>query len=182
MQKLINLDISEYPNLVDTKNYFLFSYFLGGINFVDLIQLKWSNIIDNRIRYVRSKTKGVFDFAIQPHVESILSYYRRKPQTTDYIFPILLHNNLSPQQILYRKTKTLKKFNSELKELAKLAGIESKLTSYVARHSFATNLKQLGESIEVIAESLGHKNVSYTVPYLKSFDKSVLDKAMGKLS
>ena len=181
IEKLINVDISKYPHLTDTKNYFVFSYYLGGINFVDMIKLTRDNINGDRLRYVRSKTKGIFDLAILPPAKDILEYYKDRTKNTNYLFPNLLHKNLTPMQIENRKTKMLKVFNSQLKELAVLVGIEAKLTSYVARHSFATNLKQLGESTDVISELLGHQNPSITQKYLKSFDKSITDIAMSKL-
>ncbi len=181
MQKIIHVDISKFKHLTNTKNYFLFSYFLGGINFVDMMKLTWENIQKDRIRYVRSKTKSTFDISMLPPVIEILDYYRSKPTNTNYVFPILLNSELTPTQIENRKAKTLKQFNKELKELASLAGVDEKLTSYVARHTFATNLKLKGVSTDIISESMGHKNVAITSAYLKSFNKSVIDEAMEKL-
>ena len=60
-------------------------------------------------------------------------------------------------------------------------GIDKKLTSYVARHSFATNLKQLGVSTDIISESMGHQNINITNTYLKEFDSDVINDANEKL-
>lgn len=70
----------------------------------------------------------------------------------------------------------LRRYNKALKELAKIAGITSPLTSYTARHSFATIAKYKGVPTAVISEALGHKTEQITQVYLDSFDKAVLDK------
>jgi len=84
-------------------------------------------------------------------------------------------------QIENRKAKKLKRFNSDLKKIAEVVGINKPLTSYVARHSFATNLKQEGISTDVISQSMGHQNISITSSYLKDFEDDVIDKANEKL-
>lgn len=84
-------------------------------------------------------------------------------------------------QIENRKSKKLKRFNNDLKKIAEIVGIDKPLTSYVARHSFATNLKELGVSTDVISQSMGHQNVSITTAYLKDFDNEVIDDANERL-
>lgn len=176
-----NLDVSNLPQLVNSKNYMMFSYYTGGMNFVDMMKLKWTDIQPDRIHYKRSKTKGVFSVKIMKPVQKILSYYRNSTSTTKYVFPILLKDNLTPTQIENRKAKTLKKFNRDLKELASLVGIKSNVTSYTIRHSFATNLKYAGVTMDVISETMGHQDVNVTKAYLKEFNDDVLDDAMEKL-
>ena len=176
-----DLDVSMLPHLADSKNYMIFSYYTGGMNFVDMMKLKWSNIEGNRILYKRSKTKGRFSVKILPPVQKVLDYYRNNIRPTDYVFPILLKQNLTPTQIENRKAKTLKRFNRNLKEIASLQGITTNVTSYTIRHSFATNLKYAGIAMDVIGETMGHQNVNITRAYLKEFQDDVLDDAMEKL-
>ena len=85
---------------------------------------------------------------------------------------------MTATQIQNRKHKKLKKFNNDLKKIAKIVGIDKPLSSYVARHSYATNLKQLGVSTDRISQSMGHQNVSITTSYLKDFDNDVIDKSI----
>ncbi len=181
IRRIRDLDISKFPHLTDAKFYFLFSYFTAGMNFYDMLKLKWSNIKGDRILYVRSKTKGLISIKILKPVEKIIDFYRKQNRNTDYVFPILLSNDLTAIQIEYRKEKTLKKFNRDLREIAKLCNIEFNITSYVARHSFATNLKQKGIPTDVISEALGHQNISVTQAYLKQLENSVIDNAIDEL-
>ena len=80
-----------------------------------------------------------------------------------------------------RKIKTLRGYNRKLKEIAKILNIEGNITSYTARHSFATNLKFAGISTDIISQSLGHSNLNITQAYLKEFENEIVDEAIKKL-
>jgi site-specific recombinase XerD len=115
----------------------------------------------------------------------IINEYIPFNQVTDnlssYIFPILdkaKHSN--PQSIFNRKQKVLKDINAGLRVIGKEAKVESELTTYVARHSYATILKRSGVSTSIISEALGHDSEKTTQIYLDSFENSVLDEA-GRL-
>jgi integrase len=180
-KQIKNVDLSKNPHLVDAYNYFMFSFYNRGINFVDMMKLKWTDIRNGRIYYVRSKTKGSFDMEIMDKTQEILEYYKKQNRPTKYVFPILLSDNLTPIQIEYRKKKVLQTYNSRLKEIAKLVDVDKRLTSYVARHSFATILKQKGTSTDKISELMGHADVQVTMTYLKEFDNETLDNENRKL-
>ena len=151
------------------------------MNFYDMMKLKWSNIEGDYIVYTRSKTKGNFKIKILDPVKKILEEYRLENRITGYIFPILLRNDLTPKQIEERKGKKLKKFNKDLKLIAEIVGITKKVTSYVARHSFATNLREAGEGADIISQAMGHHDIQMTQTYLKAFEDEEIDKASAKL-
>ena len=181
MKLMESFDTSNYPHLIDTKNYMVFCYYMGGMNFVDMMKLRWDNIQLDRILYIRSKTKGRFSVKMLEPVKEVIAYYKNQNRCTDYVFPLLLKENLTPIQVENRKHKTLSRFNKELKEIAKIQGVEQNVTSYVIRHSFATNLKFAGISTDLIGESMGHADVSITQAYLKEFKDDIIDDAMAKL-
>ncbi|TXE08383.1 site-specific integrase [Gelidibacter salicanalis] len=176
--KIRDLDLKKYPSFVNTRNYFIFSFYTRGMNFADMMKLEWKDTDCDKIYYTRSKTKGHFKIKIVLPVQEILSYYRKHSIGTNYIFPILLKNNLTPAQLENRKHKTLQRYNKELKEIAEICEINKPLSSYVARHSFANCLKQKGVATDIISESMGHQNLAVTQAYLKEFDNSVLDDAI----
>ncbi len=177
INQLISFDISEHPKLINSYNYFLFSFFTRGMNFADMMKLKWQDIDNEIISYKRSKTKGNFRIKILPPVKRILDHYRTLPSNTKYVFPILKSDDQSPVQLENAKKQTLKVYNQELKAIGKLCKIEKPLSSYVARHSFANCLKQQGVATDIISESLGHQNLAITQVYLKELDNSLLDEA-----
>ncbi|MEL4306924.1 site-specific integrase [Joostella sp. CR20] len=176
VQKIINIDLSNHPHLVNSRNYFVFSFYTRGMNFADMMKLRFEDISEDRIYYVRSKTNGNFIVKILPPVKEIISYYQKR-RINKYLFPILLKENLTPQQLENRKKKALKKYNKDLKEIAKLCKIQKSITSYVARHSYANCLKEKGVATDIISESMGHQDLATTKAYLKELDSSLLDQA-----
>jgi integrase/recombinase XerD len=181
VKKIVDLDEEKYPHLAEAKHLFVFSYFARGMNFYDMMKLRWENIVDDKIIYTRSKTKGRFIIRIIKPIPEILDNYKNLNLKTGYIFPILLKEGLTPMQIENRKAKKLKRFNSDLKKIAEILKIDKPITSYVARHSYATNLKELGISTDVISQSMGHQNIAITSAYLKDFENEVIDDANEKL-
>jgi len=180
-KKLKDVNLLQFPHLMEAYNYFMFSFYTRGMNFVDMMYLKKSDIVNDRLYYTRAKTKGRFNIEIVDKAQEIIDFYKDKTKNTSYVFPILLSDDMTPKQIEYRKHKVLSRYNRKLGEIAKIAGVESHVTSYVARHSFATILKKKGTSTDLISELMGHSNVQITMTYLKEFDDEELDKANRRL-
>lgn len=176
-----NFDEAKYPQLREAKHLFVFSYYTRGMNFYDIMKLTWDRVENDKIIYTRSKTKGRFTIKILQPIQDILDHYKELNTDTNFVFPILLKEGMTAIQIENRKAKKLKRFNSDLKLIAEIVGINKPLTSYVARHSYATNLKQLGVSTDLISQSMGHQNISITSAYLKDFEDDIIDDANEKL-
>ena len=180
MQQIINLEILEWNSLKDAKNYFLFSYYCRGINFTDMAFLQWKDISNNRLTYVRAKTGKSYNMELLLPAMDILNLYHpfTGEKRDNYVFPILnKEKHITAIQKDNRITKVLKKVNDDLKEIANQAKVDIPLTTYVARHSFATILKRQGVSTSIISEALGHDNERTTQIYLDTFENSVLDEA-----
>lgn len=175
------VDCEEDIQLINAKNYFLFSFYTRGMNFADMMRLRRSDVNTDRITYVRAKTKGNFSFKIVPPVREILKFYDENRRDTNYVFPILLRDDLTPMQIENRKHKILSQYNKALKILADKAGIAKNITSYVARHCFAMCLREKGVSIDIIGETLGHQSVLTTKAYVREFGVEVWDEAVEVL-
>ena len=157
---------------------FKFSYFMGGINFADVAYLTGRNIMDGRLVYSRRKTKKIINLPLQQDALDVLNKYRSE---SDYLFPIFLPYHKTEQQRRNRLHKVITKVNDALKDIGKELGIPIDLTTYVARHSYATVLKRSGVSTAIISESLGHSSEKVTQIYLDSFENSQIDEAMKNL-
>lgn len=183
IEKIKNLDLSEHQNLIDAKNIFLFSFYCRGINFIDIALLKWSNIYQNTLNYTREKTKERFNLELLLPAIEILEYYKEYTFTNkdSYVFPILNENHKTPQSIYNRRQKMNGKINKDLKDIAIKAEIDADLTTYVARHSFATIMKKSGISTTIISQALGHDSEKTTQIYLESFENNILDEASKAL-
>jgi len=176
-----HVDLDANNPLIEAHNYFMFSIYARGMNFMDMMLLRWSDVSNDRITYVRSKTKVQFSIEIVEPMRVILDYYRKQNRSTGYVFPILLKEGMSPTQIANRKHKVLSRYNKKLKLIGERLNIDKPITSYIARHSYATLLKFEGASTDKISELMGHSSIEITNSYLKEFDSSDLDTTSRKL-
>lgn len=98
-----------------------------------------------------------------------------------YLFPILSNFHKTEQQKVNRIHKIIAKVNKSLKEIGERLNIPIDLTTYVARHSFATVLKRSGVNTSLICEALGHSSERVTQIYLDSFGNDQMEDAMKNL-
>lgn len=167
---------SDYSQLA--IDLFYFSYLSGGINFVDMAYLKADNIIDKRLIYNRKKTKKLIKLPMQEKALHIIDKYK---SDNCYLFPVLSDFHKTEVQKANRIHKVLAKVNKCLKEIGTELNLPIDLTTYVARHTYATVLKRSGVNTSIISESLGHSSEKVTQIYLDSFENSQIDEAMKNL-
>ena len=173
-----NIGKRQYVQL--SKDIFIFSYLCGGINFTDIANLTKANITNGRLHYIRQKTGKLIKLGISEEAMQIIKKY--ESESKGYLFPILNTNiHKTPLQKQNRIHKMLGKINKNLKLIATQLNVDANMTTYVARHSFASVLKKSGVSIALISEALGHSDLSTTQVYLDSFDNEQIDTAMQNL-
>ena len=179
---LINLELPEDSSIWHVRNWFLMSFYLMGISFVDLALLQTSNIKNGRIHYKRQKTGKAYDIKILPQVQKIIDSYS-PTRSQNYLLPIINRKVESEQERL-RLIKDRTRFaNKYLKRMAELIETQETITTYTSRHSWATICKKLGFSIEIIAECLGHEYGNKTTAvYLDTFDQEVIDDTNEKVA
>lgn len=157
------------------RNLFLFSFYMIGINYTDMAYLTPKNIVNGRIEYYRRKTKKFYSIAISDKAQAILDIYLKGKKKKDFIFPIIKRKTAADQR--NDIVNALKIHNKRLGKMAGELDIEGNITSYVARHSWASIGRLMNVPIDVISEALGHENVKTTQIYLESFEKNVVDGA-----
>ncbi|HEY0054995.1 MAG TPA: site-specific integrase [Pedobacter sp.] len=177
LQKLYTLRFESTCAQYHSINFFFLSFSLIGMSFTDLAYLKPCNIKKNRIVFRRRKTGKVYDIALNQLSRAILDNY--KNFNGEYLLPIL-PNKVDEDSLVCKRLiqQWIKTTNKYLKRLSSAIGSEIPITTYVARHSWATIAKKQGYSIELIAEALGHEFGNRTTAiYLDSFDKELIDQA-----
>ena len=179
IRRILNLELESGTPLFNTRNYFLCSYLMNGISFIDMAFLKLDNIIDGRIQYRRQKTARYYDIKLTPQLSSIMDCYLMGKDKTDYIFPIVKRKEKQDQfkDIQWER----KRYNKRLKEIANLCKIEEHLTSYVSRHSMATNLILNDVPINALSKMLGHSDISTTEIYIKNLPTHIMDGYQERL-
>ena len=140
------------------------------------------NIIEGRLIYQRQKTHGSINLQLSDRAMQIIGKYSDYQKKANYFFPILhCKRHITPMQKHNRVRKYCLHINHELKQLANELNITANVTTYVARHSFATILKKSGVNIGIISQALGHQDIKTTQIYLSKFDNEQVDEAMKNL-
>lgn len=172
-----NMDVSQEENLQLYKDLFMFSFYNRGMNFVDLAYLKVRNIENDRLNYTRHKTGQQFSIKITDKARAIIQRYSNLQNPDSYVFPIITRKG--NEYLDYRNAMRL--MNKKLKKISSLLHLDTPLTTYVSRHSWATIAKRSGISTAVISEGLGHTTEEITQVYLDSFENDVLDDANDRI-
>jgi len=160
----------DIERLEQVKNIYLFCCFTG-LAFVDVKSLSYSDIQDVNgklwIKKRRQKTKNWCNIPILEPAIQIMNKYKNHPDCikNDRILPVL----------------TNQKMNAYLKEIADLCGINKKLSTHTARHTFATTVTLANHiSIEVVSKMLGHSSINMTKKYARVVD-DLISKDMMKI-
>jgi site-specific recombinase XerD len=192
------LELTEGSLIWHCRNYFFFSFYCAGIRVGDFVQLRWKNITnEGRLVYQMGKNHKERNFKLVPEALNLLKYYEREDvKPTDYIFPILDNNAVWAKYVEQadkdRMKPDMKKalftaisaknalINKELAKMAKMAGIEKKVSFHISRHSFAKMAKDRGLDNLEVKGLLAHTNLSTTQKYMGDFESSHNDAALAK--
>jgi len=184
--KIFNYDITPKHPLFDAKQYFIFSLLTYGMNFTDIAKLTTDNIVikDDAyiLEYKRSKVGKLIEIILFQITLDIIKFYQERNPESKYIFPILDENvHKTSRQIKDRIQKKRKKYNQDLKRIATNLDINKNLTTYVARHTFATLLNKNGVKKDLIMEMMGHQSLKTTETYIPPYDNKEKLEAIKKL-
>ncbi|MBE7686266.1 tyrosine-type recombinase/integrase [Tenacibaculum piscium] len=170
---LFNAEVLN-DNQQKAKDFFFFSYTCNGMNFKDIALLKYSDIKNGKFSYYRAKTfdksaeKTEITIYLTDFTKQVINKYGNKYKD-GFVFDIINVSESSTTQ--YNKIKNFTRhINEHLKKVAKLNGLPIDLSSYWARHSFATNSLRKGASMEFISEALNHSDLSVTKNYFAGFE------------
>jgi site-specific recombinase XerD len=161
------------PSLSFARDLFMFSIYTRGMAFVDMAHLKKSDIHEGYLVYSRHKTGQQLNIKLEPCIQAIIERYTPRIAGSDYLLPILTEST--------NYSSALRVQNSRLQSISKILELDAPLSTYVARHSWASLAKRNGVSVQIISESMGHDNENTTRIYLASLDRSVIDEANAML-
>lgn len=161
-------------NEQQSKDFWFFSYACNGMNFKDISLLKYSNIKEDSFSYYRAKTfdksneKETITIYLTDFTKGIISKYGNKNKS-GYVFNIVSAKDSS--QIQYSKIKNFTRLtNDHIKRVAKSNDLPDDISTYWARHSFATQSIRKGATMEFVSEALNHSDLSVTKHYFAGFE------------
>lgn len=164
------------PNMQRVRELFVLMFLLRGLPFVDLAYLRKSDLHDNVITYRRRKTGRPLAVTLTPEAMEILKKYMSRDSSSPYLFPIL--SNREGTKEAYREYQlALRNFNRQLMLLGEILGLGDRLSSYTARHTWATTAYYCEIHPGIISEAMGHSSITVTETYLKPFRNKKIDDA-----
>lgn len=182
MNTLLYADFESLPKDVQcTLAYFLLMFMFRGMPFIDLAYLRKQDVKGNKIVYCRHKTGKQITVRIHKEAETLFEKYRSTNPDSVYLFPIL-DSKLEKEGELYQcYLDALGSFNKKLAKVVALLLPGTKISSYTARHTWATLAFYLGIPVGAICEALGHSSIRVTEAYLKPFSNEKVDSENDKL-
>ncbi len=184
IMRMMRMDLHHSSSLAMTRDIFLFSYCTRGMAFVDVAFLRKDNICDGAISYIRRKTGQRLTIRMEPCIELIVRRYAHETASSPYVFPII--TSIDPKAAYMQYRVALNYHNRKLKRLAAVLGERPDLSTYTARHTWATTARNYNVPLSVISAGMGHASEKTTQIYLAALEESVIDKAnsgiLGKLN
>lgn len=159
-----------------TRIFFVLMFMLRGIPFVDLAYLHKRDLQGNVLVYRRRKTGRALTVMLTPEVMQLIRMVADRNQDSPYLFPILQSEEGS--EAAYREYQSaLRTFNRRLSALKQSIGMKSALSTYAARHTWATMAYYCEIHPGIISEAMGHSSITVTETYLKPFNNKKIDEA-----
>ena len=172
IRQIRDLDLALSPATDFARDIFMFSFYTRGMSFIDMAFLKKKDLQNGILSYRRHKTNQQLFIKWEKPMQELIDKY--DTTGTPYLLPIIRDMNADERR-QYKNAVHL--VNNKLKKLGGQLGLPIHLTSYVARHAWASIAKSKNIPVSTISEAMGHDSENTTRIYLASLDTSVVDKA-----
>jgi integrase/recombinase XerD len=178
---------AETPEQQKAKDFWFLSYYSRGMNIKDIALLKFENLNEKNIEYLRAKTRDTgkkkpktIVVSLGDELRVLINKYKCETSNAkDYVFPILTKGMTANQQ--HRCIQNFTRFiNQNFKKYAKQNGIEAAVSTYWARHSFSNIIIRNGASIALLSQALNHSDIKTTENYIGSFPELKDVEAMAE--
>ena len=163
LNKIVEVDLKENRRLEEVRDKFLFACYTG-LRFGDMSKLKWDNLKNGMIKIVQEKTKNPVSIPLNNEAKMIIDKNRKHKEERETVFRVISNQ----------------KTNFILKDIAKLAKVEQKVSFHLARHTFGTVLGR-SENAFIIMKLMGHKKISTSAIYVNT-DVNELKGVMNNVS
>lgn len=172
IRKIRELDLSLHPSMDYARDVFMFSFYTRGMSFVDIAFLKKKDLKNGILSYRRHKTDQQIFIKWEKPMQDLIDKY--DTAGSPYMLPII--KNIGDDERRQYRTEA-HRINRNLRKIGEQIGLVIPLTTYVARHGWASIAKSKNIPIATISEAMGHDSESTTRIYLASLDTASVDKA-----
>lgn len=178
LKVIANLQLPENSTMALARDIFMFSFYMRGMPFVDIAYLRKSDLRNGMWTYCRRKTNQCLMVEWEKAQQKILDRYAHQMVDCSYLFPIITKEDGTEYQQYQRMQINI---NRALKKIGEMAELKMPLTTYVARHTWASVARDMNIPIAVISEGMGHNSIRTTQVYLNSIDMSRINEANKRI-
>ena len=183
LRKFLTVKVSKSEERF--RDYFLLMFYLIGINTGDLLHLKEDAIVGGRLEYIRAKTHKKYSIKLELEAIALIEKYHGKNYLLDAMDTCKNHKNF-----IHMMNRVLQSIGEEEEieipanelfgspmTVTKKVPIIPDITTYFARHCWATYAYEIGISVDTISQALGHSFGNRTTLIYVKYDQSKVDKA-----
>lgn len=172
------LSLPDGSALAFARDLFMLCIYLQGISFIDMAYLKKSDIRSGQLKYNRKKTGQTLTVSWEPPMQKLVETYEHMTIDSPYLLPIITRQDGTERQQYERMEHNV---NRNLKKIGEMAGLHIPLTTYVARHTWASTMRDMGCDLSIVSKGLGHESLKTTQIYLSTIDTTTVAKANRKM-
>ncbi len=176
IRRIRELDLTLFPAMDFARDIFMFSFYTRGMSFVDMAYLRKNNLQNGILSYRRQKTGQLLFIKWEQPMQEIVDKY--DADGSPYLLPIIKSADADERR---QYKNAAHQVNEKLKRLGEKLGLSIPLTSYVARHAWASIAKSRNVPLATISEAMGHDSEKTTRIYLASLDTSAVDRANSQI-
>ena len=176
IRRIKEADLSASPMTALARDIFMFSFYTRGMSMIDIAYLRPADLHDGALTYRRHKTGQTITIRWEEAMQRIVDRYSEAD--SPFLLPLIKDpgGNMRRQYLT-----TAHRINRHLRKIGQALRLSAPLTSYVARHTWASIAKSQSIPLAVISEAMGHESEKTTRIYLASLDTSEVDEANNKL-
>lgn len=179
------LALGEGSPLAFARDMFMLSVYLQGMSFIDMAYLKKTDIRNGLLQYSRKKTGQTLAVRWEEAMQDVVDSYAGLAAGSPYLLPIITRQDGTERRQYERMEHNV---NRNLKKIGEMAGLHMPLTTYVARHTWASVMRDMGYDLSIVSRGLGHESLKTTQIYLSSIDtaavamanRSMIGRIVGK--
>ena len=178
LKVIANLELPEHSTMAFARDIFMFSFYMRGMPFVDIAYLRKTDLKNGMWTYCRRKTNQCLMVEWEKAQQKILDRYAHQTENGPYLLPIINKED-GTEYLQYQRMQT--NINRALKKIGEMAELKMPLTTYVARHTWASVARDMNIPISIISEGMGHNSIKTTQVYLNSIDISRINEANKRI-
>lgn len=178
LKVIANLELPENSTMALARDIFMFSFYMRGMPFVDIAYLRKTDLKNGMWTYCRKKTNQCLMVEWEKAQQKILDRYAPQMENRSYLLPIIKEEDGTEYKQYQRMQINI---NRALKKIGEMAELKMPLTTYVARHTWASVARDMNIPIAVISEGMGHNSIKTTQVYLNSIDISRINEANKRI-